>query len=704
MKKQFVKLISLFSVFVLLCCPVLHSFASALSATAEVVSAKIDPEVMAAFADGAETVKVYVWLNDIDQKQVDAIVEQKTGLRADNLAVIDENISDVLAARIVSESDNDKLTDETEQLLQAYLDRTAVQRTQERERTDLYTATRRAEAKAKYNEKSAAFLTKNAISSEKVIFNSNYAPMLILELTKQEVKALAARADVESVSIYIEETVLKDCVYLDYKFDNCEITRIKSVSGLSGQGVKIGNAENFAVNPNHSQISDFFGNRIYYLDGYTSPFLEHSTKTCMIHSGNEGIAHEAQVYTTGFASTPYVVGQTEYEKTRYYEKIEELISFNVDIINISSGTFILIPFYSMVCRWIDHIVSVHAVTVVVAAGNRIKLNEEDETYYYNVIEQGLASNVITVGSYHEVIDVMQDGITNKLAYYSCYNEGTAVQKPDVLGLGCYGGDDWTGTSFAAPFVTGVIALMLELRPHLSTQPHLMKAIVMASCHEKAQRVYFLEDQEEMVNGITNQQGAGVVNPYIAISIVSHGTYGIGVLTSERQTSNIKIKQPTNVIQGINVSLAWIQENYIINEEHDTGNVTNGGILQDLDLQLINNNSIIGISDAFYSSTEMLYCELNPNYSDIYTIRINNSDNGAFARYAYAWSVANARFQYSDAADGIGYLKNAESLSYLQADTTTLSVSQNSYFDGEFDQTWIIDKRGTSQYALLSAYE
>ena len=44
------------------------------------------------------------------------------------------------------------------------------------------------------------------------------------------------------------------------------------------------------------------------------------------------------------------------------------------------------------------------------------------------------------------------------------------------------------------------------------------------------------------------------------------------------------------------------------------------------------------------------------------------------------------------------------MSYLQADTTTLSVSQNSYFDGEFDQTWIIDKRGTSQYALLSAYE
>lgn len=60
MKKQFVKLISLFSVFVLLCCPVLHLFASALSATAEVVSAKVDEQVLSAFDDGADTVKVYV--------------------------------------------------------------------------------------------------------------------------------------------------------------------------------------------------------------------------------------------------------------------------------------------------------------------------------------------------------------------------------------------------------------------------------------------------------------------------------------------------------------------------------------------------------------------------------------------------------------------------------------------------------------------
>ncbi len=88
MKKQLVKIISLFSVLVLLCCPVLHLFATAVSESKEVVASKVDEKVLSAFDDGAQTVKVYVWLNDIDQKQVDKAVEQKTGLRADNLAAL----------------------------------------------------------------------------------------------------------------------------------------------------------------------------------------------------------------------------------------------------------------------------------------------------------------------------------------------------------------------------------------------------------------------------------------------------------------------------------------------------------------------------------------------------------------------------------------------------------------------------------------
>lgn len=64
MKKQLVKIISLFSVLVLLCCPVLHLFATAVSATKEIIASKVDEKVLSAFDDGAQTVSIFIWLTD----------------------------------------------------------------------------------------------------------------------------------------------------------------------------------------------------------------------------------------------------------------------------------------------------------------------------------------------------------------------------------------------------------------------------------------------------------------------------------------------------------------------------------------------------------------------------------------------------------------------------------------------------------------
>lgn len=707
MKKQLVKIISLFSVFVLLCCPVLHLFANALSATAEVVSAKIDPEVMAAFADGAETVEVYVWLNDIDQKQVDAIVEQKTGLRADNLAVIDENISDVLAARIVSEADNDKLTDETEKLLQAYLDRTAAQRTQEREHTDLYTATRRAEAKAKYNEKSATFLTKNAISNEKVIFNSNYAPMLILELTKQEVKSIAARADVESVGLYIEE-VSYDDISLENDdlpnfaddFENCDLSKIKQVSGLSGVGVKIGNAENYSVDPYDENIISLFGDRIHHVAGLqvdysTTDYMDaHSTKVCLIHSGNIGIAHSAQIYTVGFNKTTDDI----INGINNYAKIESLVALNVDVINMSNGSpSETTPTYDDYCKWADHIVSVHGITFVKSAGNK---GLEQKKY---ITQPGLAENVITVGSYHEKND--NGTFYNQLAPYSSYDYGNGILKPDVLGLGSMflDFDNKAGTSYATPFITGIIALILELRPSLSAYPHVIKSIIMASCHEKALPAIEGETAETMTAGLTEKQGAGIVNPYIAVAIASHGTYGFGVLESEISTERVKFQQSIAGSGAMNVVVTWLRESYIDNEDHsDAYPLVNSR--HDLDMHLVSNGSIVGYSTKSNTSAEMVYTNFTNGANNNYEIVVNRFGSSTEdIRYAYAWSVNSMRFQYNQPFEGIGYLKNLNSSYYMEADTTALTMSQQT-FDGDFNQMWILRRNANaSTYILQSAY-
>lgn len=723
MKKQFVKLISLFSVLVLLCCPVLHSFASALSATAEVVSAKVDPEVMAAFADGAETVEVYVWLNDIDQKQVDAIVEQKTGLRADNLAVIDENISDELAARIVSEADNDKLTDETENLLQAYLDRTAVQRTQERERTDLYTATRRAEAKAKYNQKSASFLSKNAINSEKVIFNSNYAPMLILELTKQEVKTIATRPDVKKVTIY-KELLIKDFGSIESNFEDIELTRIKTVSGLTGANVKLGQLETFLCDP-----AGFTG-RYHALSGilYNN---SHAESVASIMVGDNGVAEDAILYTAGFCEriihTELPIGGPLVfplvALAFVYDRIEELIDAGVSVINCSFGMNYEdtnSPFYDDACEWFDHVSAQHNVLMVASSGDDFEDSDtgDDSSSTVDtsnwVSQPALAGNVLAVGAYRIHMDENGEKTSVMLADTG-YIDGSGVEKPDVVSVGEYTIiiDNETktisGTSFAAPVVTGIIGLILELRPALSIYPHVLKSIVMASCHKKALPASEGENAETMTAGLTEKQGAGIVNPYIAIAIASHGTYGFGEVESGSNTEYVKFLQPITAADSINVTVTWLRENTVngndhVNEEENENNIVNVGLLYDIDFHVNSHGSILGYATKSNTAAEMMYAYFDNGDNENFEIVVRRYGSlTQNVRYAYAWSVNSMRFQYNQPFEGIGYLKNLNSSYYMEADTTALTMSQQT-FDGDANQMWILRRNANaSTYKLQSAY-
>lgn len=154
----------------------------------------------------------------------------------------------------------------------------------------------------------------------------------------------------------------------------------------------------------------------------------------------------------------------------------------------------------------------------------------------------------------------------------------------------------------------------------------------------------------MEQGLTERQGAGAVDAWNAVCIVSQGNYGYGEVTSATEKRNFV--QPTYGASHMNVSVAWLRENSISSSNHASGTVV-AGTQHDLDLSVYRNGSLVGSSANANSSTEMAYFPLSSNESR-YQIRVSKEDstNLETVRYGYAWCTDNMAFREN--LTGTGY--------------------------------------------------
>ncbi len=336
-------------------------------------------------------------------------------------------------------------------------------------------------------------------------------------------------------------------------------------------------------------------------------------------------------------------------------------------------------------RYVDYAVSHRNVSFTVSAGN----NALDSQYSGLIQSPALSYNGITVGGYDDLLttstadDIMYSKSSYRTAGNSC--------KPDIVASQSMLGG---GTSSSAPYVAGTIALMQELRPSLKAYPQAVKAILMASCQRKALKAENdTSEQETMAQGLTNKQGAGVVDTVLALCITAQGTYGVRQISSSTTPQTISFRQPAYG-NGMNVSIAWLQENTLASE-----NQVNIAAREDLDLYLKQNNSTLKSSTISNSSTEMVYVTPSST-NNRYTIEVRKySSSTATVRYGYAWCVSKNWFPYTADYEGVYYLKNANSGYYLSKNSTgTLSVK--SYVDST-SQQWIVRKKGQNDYVLTS---
>jgi hypothetical protein len=240
--------------------------------------------------------------------------------------------------------------------------------------------------------------------------------------------------------------------------------------------------------------SSRFSLRGMYLPELTIPNIDHAWHVLGILAAETdnnykmaGIAHGAEVYIYNVFHEPeYLMG--EWNSLQFKWAMYDAVDEGCTIINFSGG----MPAGDANLEAALDYAAQNDVLVVVSAGN------SDVGYVQYPGRYSLEyDNVICVGG---------TDFNNEKMLYSCYGTGLTMTAPGYLitSMVEYGGlRDWTGTSMAAPAVSGVAGLVRSRFPSLTAAE--VKNVLIESAY----------DPEG--DGWTNETGWGIVNAGYAVA-------------------------------------------------------------------------------------------------------------------------------------------------------------------------------------------
>lgn len=245
------------------------------------------------------------------------------------------------------------------------------------------------------------------------------------------------------------------------------------IKGLTGWGAKIAILDS-GVPKNSSPVDaqDFTGTGLQDFCGHAS----------LVYQVIKELAPGAELY---FAK----IGNDKPLETAALRAVEWAAK-RADIINISSGFGAGCKGNCTLAQVINAIVMATSCAVVVAAGNDGRMGD-------NTINcPGCAINAVTVGAVDS---------EHKLADYSSRGK-PGTKKPNILAPGCLISGDccFTGTSYAAPFISGIIG---ATRNRFNT------------AQESVQCIYNTATDLGLP---TNHQGFGLVDPKKYLEVVNDG--------------------------------------------------------------------------------------------------------------------------------------------------------------------------------------
>lgn len=309
--------------------------------------------------------------------------------------------------------------------------------------------------------------------------------------------------------------------------------------GYNGSGIKIGVMDT-GINTSHSALSGQFDAEVDFFDGGTAEDLcNHGTPVAgIIASLNEtykGIAHGARFYNLKVGQQ-LSGGSCGVSSSDIIEALDYSVENGINVISMSIGSLVSNCSLSIAANYVNETIAQDGISIVISAGNSGPGNN-------SIYSPGCAQNAITVGSIDK---------NKQLSSFSSRGPVNDYNKPDVLAPGrnivstsrdgtFIGG--LTGTSFAAPFVTGTIALMLQANPGLN----------------------WTQIKEVLANSSTdlgyaqNEQGAGLVNASKAIEIAltvntTRPLETIAILTKTDNIEPLNASDRTEIIYQINFTV------------------------------------------------------------------------------------------------------------------------------------------------------
>ena len=433
-------------------------------------------------------------------------------------------------------------------------------------------------------------------NGQRVLHQSAYAPVVAASVIPSQIQALAARSDVSRVYL---ERVGKPRLNVSRVVVQANTVNDRGLTG-SGQRVAVVEAGKIGTHPNLPPSQ-----RLLCRPNATTYVSYHKTQVAGViqstDSTNRGIAPGITVID-GIGA--------DFSDSEMIAATDCVISQGASAINMSFGNETNGVFDAF-ARYVDKVTYQTGVTISVAVSNICNNKMGSPEIAFNILAVGAFGDNNTT-SFGDDVPACTGAVTFS-AYKNPNSPNNDREEPDIVAPGhnilmpTNGGGfaNSSGTSFAAPHVTGGVGLLAQRKPTLFNQVEEVRAIMMASARHNIEGSTVLSDRD----------GAGGIMLAAADTVARLEDSKFIVVNNGTAKGEFPVTTTflASAGQKVRVAIAWSHKMPL--GETQTQPTT------DLDLKIKQGDTVVAKSVSFDNSYEIV--EFTAPSTGAYTAEISN---------------------------------------------------------------------------------